>query len=81
MIYNEMVMPFEMVSFEEMNKKQVKQYFEWFMLTLDERCNRLQNYINLTEGNVVLNKSPESLVGLCLWAGRSWNLEKLTRKK
>jgi len=60
-------MPFEMVPFEEMNKKQVKQYFEWFMSTLDERCNRLQNYINLTGGNVVLDKSPESLVGLWEW--------------
>lgn len=67
MVYNEMVMPFAMVPFEEMKKKQAEQYFRWFISTLDERCTKLENYIKITGGEVVLDKTPESLIGLWEW--------------
>lgn len=67
MAYKEMILPFEVVSFEEMKKKQVEQYFHWYMDTLDERLCRLQKYIMETGGTVVLDKSPESLIGLWEW--------------
>lgn len=67
MAYKEMILPFEVVSFEEMKKKQVEQYFHWYMDTLDERLWRLQKYITETGGTVVLDKTPESLISLWEW--------------
>ena len=42
MSYKEMVIPFMMVPFEEMKKKQAEQYYRWYVDTLDERLDRLQ---------------------------------------
>lgn len=67
MIFKGMQVPFELVSFEQMNKKQTKQYFEWFMETLDERISILQSYLKETGSNVILDKTPESLIGLWEW--------------
>ena len=59
--------PFELVPFSEMNKKQAKQYFEWFIDTIDERLDILQEYITSTGGDFVLDKTPESLIPLWEW--------------
>lgn len=67
MSYEEMVIPFEAVPFEEMKKKQVEQYFQWYMDSLVERLCRLQNYITETGGTVLLDKTPESLISLWEW--------------
>lgn len=67
MSYKEMVIPFEVVPFEVMKKKQAEQYFQWYIDTLDERLCRLQKYIMETGSVIVLDKTPESLIGLWEW--------------
>jgi hypothetical protein len=67
MSYKEMIIPFKMVPFEEMKKKQAEQYYRWYMDTLDERLCRLQKYITETGNMLVLDKTPESLIGLWEW--------------
>ena len=67
MSYKEMIIPFKTVPFEEMKKKQAEQYYRWYMDTLDERVCRLQKHIMETGNTLVLDKTPESLIGLWEW--------------
>ena len=67
MSYKQMIIPFKTVPFEEMKKKQAEQYYRWYMDTLDERVCRLQKHIMETGNTLVLDKTPESLIGLWEW--------------
>lgn len=67
MEYTGMQIPFELVPFEEMNKKQAEQYFNWFMETKEERLQNLQRYISRDTKEVLLDKTPNSLIGLWKW--------------
>ena len=65
MDYPLMETPFTLVPFNEMNKKQVGQYFQWFMVEKDKRLYQLEQYINKNNpAKVILDKSPESLIPL-----------------
>lgn len=66
-MYERLITPFEGVFFEEMNKKQVVQYFEWFMETKAERLRYLEEYIHNKGGTVAFDYSPESLIDLWVW--------------
>ena len=66
-MYEELLTPFEIVPFEEMNKKQVVQYFDWFMETKAERLRYLEEYIHNKSGMVTFDYSPESLIDLWIW--------------
>ena len=66
-MYQELLTPFILVPFEEMNKKQVVQYFDWFINTKSERMRYLQEYIFNHKGEVVIDKSPKSLIDLWIW--------------
>ncbi len=68
MVYPIMETPFELVNFECMKKKQVEQYFQWFMLEKENRLSLLEKYIDYkSEKKVVLDKTPESLIDLWEW--------------
>lgn len=66
-MYEELLTPFETVPFEEMNKKQVIQYFDWFMETKSERLRYLEEYVHSDGGTVQFDYSPESLIDLWIW--------------
>ena len=76
MEYREMHIPFELVPFCNMNKKQAEQYFNWFLETKEQRIKNLQEYINSETEEIVLDKSPESLIGLWRWFETKIILEK-----
>lgn len=59
--------PFEFIPIKDRNKKQVKQYFEWYMLEKEKRIKQLEQYANQEEQRVLLDKSPESLIPLWEW--------------
>ena len=59
--------PFEFVPFEEMKKKQVEQHFNWYMTQIEGRIKQLNDFINLEKKDVVLDKTPESLIDLWEW--------------
>lgn len=42
--YNLMVPPFDFVPFERMNKKQVKEYYDWYILQTEPRISELKRY-------------------------------------
>lgn len=81
MSYPEMVPPFELVPFEEMKKKQVEQYFNWFINTKEERIQNLQNYIQEEVRDIVLDKSPESLIYLWDWFQNRIEWEEKTKQE
>ena len=59
--------PFEFVPFEEMKKKQAEQYFNWYMTQIEDRIKQLNEFINLENKKLVLDKTPESLIDLWEW--------------
>lgn len=67
MQYNGMTPPFELISFEDMKKKQAEQYFVWYIDTIEQRIQNLEKYINLTGTRMVLDKTPNSLIELWNW--------------
>ena len=67
MQYNGMTPPFELISFEDMKKKQAEQYFVWYIYTIEQRIQNLEKYINLTGTRMVLDKTPNSLIELWDW--------------
>ena len=67
MQYNGMTPPFELISFEDMKKKQAEQYFVWYIDTIEQRIQNLEKYINLTGTSMVLDKTPNSLIELWDW--------------
>ena len=82
MEYPLMETPFVLVPYEEMNKKQVEQYFQWFMTEKDKRIMQLEQYINKSNmGKVVLNKSPESLIPLWEWFEERIEFEERSEKE
>ncbi len=64
MIYTWMAPPFEMKPFNEMNKKEAQQYFEWYTGEIPERIKILDE---LTEDWVTLDYTKESLIDLFSW--------------
>ena len=77
--YSLMETPFEFISPRERNKKQTKQYFDWFLTQIDTRIEILQNYIDKTSTKKnVLDKSPESLIDLWEWFEDKIVEEKMT---
>ena len=67
MEYKSIRMPFEFLRFEEMDKKQTEQFFNWFMETKEERLKNLQEYIWNDNRDVILDKTPESLMEVWKW--------------
>ena len=67
MQYNGMTPPFELISFEDMKKKQAEQYFVWYIDTIEQRIQNLEKYINLTGTRMVVDKTPNSLIELWDW--------------
>ena len=67
MQYNGMTPPFELISFEDMKKKQAEQCFVWYIDTIEQRIQNLEKYINLTGTRMVLDKTPNSLIELWDW--------------
>ena len=66
-MYEALIPPFPQTPFEEMNKKEVDQYFNWFMETKAEQIRYLEAYIQVEDNTVLLDKSPESLITLWAW--------------
>ncbi|MBQ2980911.1 MAG: hypothetical protein IJD58_02170 [Lachnospiraceae bacterium] len=81
MYYEGMIIPFEMVNFCEMNKKQAQHFFEWFMETKEERFKKLHEYIIKDTDKVKLDKTPESLIDLWEWFQTKIYWEEKTNKE
>jgi hypothetical protein len=69
--------PFEFNNFDNLTKKQAKEYFEWYIGKIDERMNLLENYIKTTDdSNVVFDYSVESLITVWKWYENNISFEK-----
>ena len=73
--------PFELEYFCKMNKEQAMQYFEWFMETKEERFRVLQEYICIDTDKVILDKTPESLIGLWEWFQTKISWDEMTKEE
>lgn len=78
MTYPWMAPPFEMKPFEEMNKKEAKQHFEWYISQIPERIEVLKE---LTEHKISLDYSKESLIPLFAWYLSQITIYKLSDKE
>lgn len=83
MNYLMMVPPFEMKPFEEMNKEEAKQHFNWFISEIPNRINYLKSFYEYTGGGKQeqLDFSVESLRLLWSWFLPFIKTEKLTEEK
>lgn len=67
MKYEMMIPPFERVEFEDMNKKQVQEYFDWYVGQVDYRISLLLNAIKEDGIDADFDYSIESLIPLWKW--------------
>ncbi|MEK6474614.1 hypothetical protein ACVHXO_11610 [Bacillus safensis] len=56
--------PFEMKAFDDMSKKEAKQFFDWYVSQIPERIKVLEK---VTKGYVTLDFTKESLIDLFSW--------------
>lgn len=78
MEYPWMAPSFEMKPFEEMNKKEAKQHFDWYISQIPERIEVLKE---LTEHKISLDYSKESLIPLFAWYLSQITIYKLSDKE
>lgn len=77
MIYEMMVPPFETVRFDEMNKKQAQEYFDWYMSQIDIRISTLLNAVKIDGGNYDFDYSVDSLIPIWKWYENKIQFRKL----
>jgi hypothetical protein len=65
--YPKMVAPFPVKPFDQMTKKEAKQYFDWYVGQMDVRIALLKRVYSETGGEGELNLTPESLTPLWNW--------------
>ncbi len=70
--------PFDMKDFDEMNKGEAKQFFDWYISEIPSRLNVLEQ---LTQGKIELDFSPASLIHLFDWYLSVINLYKLSEEE
>jgi hypothetical protein len=62
-----MVAPFPVKPFDQMTKKEAKQYFDWYVGQMDERISILKRVFKETGGEGDLDGTPDSLTPLWNW--------------
>lgn len=67
MEYELMIPPFNCNSFKEFNKKQVEEYFQWYVEQIGYRIEVLSNFLKYEEETISLDFSIESLIPLWNW--------------
>ena len=67
MNYEMMIPPFERVDFQDMNKKQAKEYFDWYLSQIDYRISLLLTAIQEDGIKDDFNYSVESLIPIWKW--------------
>lgn len=77
MKYEMMIPPFDRVEFEEMNKKQVQEYFNWYIGQVDYRISLLLNAIKEEGIDANFDYSIESLIPLWEWYEKKISYRKL----
>ena len=67
MNYPIMEPPFILLPFEEMKKKQVEQYFQWYMTEKENRIRQLDKFIKQETTKILLDNTAKSLIDLWEW--------------
>ncbi len=79
----QMVQPPFSLNFREMGKKELKEYYQWFMSNIPIRLNELKQVLALTPGfeGWQTDFSPESLTGLGEWFAIHVEVRKKTKEE
>lgn len=77
MQYEMMIPPFERVGFKEMDKKQAKEYFDWYLGQADYRVSLLLNAVKEDGVDNDFDYSVESLIPLWEWYEKKISYRKL----
>lgn len=67
MNYEYMIPPFRHTGFCNLSSSQVEQYFQWYIAQSAYRIDLLNKYIQSTNFSLIMDYSPESLIGLWEW--------------
>lgn len=67
MQYEVMIPPFEYIEFPKMNKRQAKEYFDWYISQIDHRISLLSSAVLADETVLSFDYSVESLIPLWEW--------------
>lgn len=62
-----MIPPFKQTEFKTLKKKEVQEYFEWYVNQLDYRIHILTDYVFSEGTDIDFNYSPQSLIPLWGW--------------
>lgn len=81
MKYRLMETPFALAPFEDMNKKQAEQYYQWFLTEKEHRIQQLEQHIRQSNISISLDKTPESLLDLWEWFEGNIEWEKKTEEE
>lgn len=81
MEYPLMIPPFTISSFNTLTKKQVEQFFQWFLIEKTNRVQVLSQYIDQTGEHVELDYTPNSLIPLWDWFESQIEIETRTEEK
>ena len=78
MNYPVMKPPFEFKDFESMNKKEAKQYFDWYLSQIPERIEILKK---VSDNQIALDYSKESLIPLFSWFLSTVTIYRLSKEE
>lgn len=76
--YPMLIPPFEAKDFKLMTKVEAKQYYDWFIIQQEDRCNLLMRAYKETGGDQDLDYTFDDLVPLWKWASGFFGTRDLT---
>lgn len=79
--YDFMAEPFEHKDFEQMNRKEAGEYFDWFMGQIDNRIEYMKKCIAEEGAPFNADYSPESLIPLWEWFGTKIELVDMKKEE
>lgn len=81
MEYKLMIPPFEFKGFDNMNKKQAEEYFQWYLSQIAYRIEVLSDYVQKDGVKVKFDYSVESLIPIWEWYQSKIILESKTEEE
>ena len=81
MEYELMTPPFKCKEFDDMNKNDAKEYFDWYISQIGHRISVLKEYAHSENGDIIFDYTPESLIPLWDWYEQKIKLIKKSTKE
>lgn len=81
MTYELMIPPFEYQGYKELKKKQVEEYFQWYIKQTEHRVEVLGKFLKIQGEQIELDYSVESLISVWRWYEKNIIIENKTEEE